>query len=474
MDPLPVPVSPDTAPRAPAPLVKRARAGSVSSAASSGIGADGSKSTLAGSEQYSPATSTVGDDHRHSDGFDDKIHEEDTHFLSDLDANKNIINGEVAVKENLLPPILTNRKNNRSSPPASLTYVTENPIYEGVKFVGIPDKDSICSSSSYGDDSDEEDEKEKSPAIPDGGWGWVVVLSSLVLSMIADGISFSFGLLYIEFLNHFGESKSKTSWIGSLFMAVPLMSGPVMSALVDRYGCRKMTILGGLISGLGFVLATFANSVEMLLLTFGVIAGLGLGLCYVTAVVSIAYWFDKKRSLAVSLGACGTGIGTFVYAPMTQYFIEEFGWRGTILMLAGTFLNMCVCGAVMRDPEWWIQEQQKQANVSNKSTRGASSCGSVSRLSGGGESTFPGVEELRSLMKSGQTPEYILSTLATSIVADKVDNTAENENLKHLYNSVVSLPTFVKQSEKVCILPYFILQLYQSAIILLLLTSGVI
>lgn len=448
MDPLHAPVTP-ALPLKDAPE----RPHSVSSAASSGIGADGSKSTLADSDHYSPATSTLGDgdDHRHSDGFHDKIDDEDTPFPSDLDTNKNIINGEVAVKENFLPPILINRKNNRSSPPASLTYVTENPTYEGVKFVGIPDKDSICSSSSYGDDSDDEDEKEKAPAIPDGGWGWVVVLSSLVLSMIADGISFSFGLLYIEFLNHFGESKSKTSWIGSLFMAVPLMSGPVMSALVDRYGCRKMTILGGLISGLGFVLATFANSVEMLLLTFGVIAGLGLGLCYVTAVVSIAYWFDKKRSLAVSLGACGTGIGTFVYAPMTQYFIEEFGWRGTILMLAGTFLNMCVCGAVMRDPEWWIQEQQKQSNASNKSTRGASSCGSVSRLSGGGESTFPGVEELRSLMKSGQTPEYILSTLATSIVSDNVDNTAENENLKHLYNSVVSLPTFVKQSEKVSI-----------------------
>lgn len=87
--------------------------------------------------------------------------------------------------------------------------------------------------------------------IPDGGWGWMVVLASLVISMIADGVSFSFGLLYIEFLEEFGASKSKTAWIGSLFMAVPLLSGPVMSALVDRYGCRNMTIIGGLIAGTG-------------------------------------------------------------------------------------------------------------------------------------------------------------------------------------------------------------------------------
>ncbi|XP_014354972.2 uncharacterized protein LOC106708027 [Papilio machaon] len=200
------------------------------------------------------------------------------------------------------------------------------------------------------------------PTIPDGGWGWVVVMSSFVISMIADGISFSFGLLYIEFLDEFKTSKSMTAWIGSLFIAVPLLSGPVMSALVDRYGCRSMTILGGLISTLGFVLASVSNTIEMMMITFGVIAGLGLGLVYVTAVVSIAYWFEKKRNLAVGLGACGTGVGTFVYAPMTQYFIEEYGWRGTILLLSGTLLNLCVCGCVMRDPEWWIREQKKQRN----------------------------------------------------------------------------------------------------------------
>lgn len=48
---------------------------------------------------------------------------------------------------------------------------------------------------------------------------------------------------------------------------------------------------------------------------------------------------------------------------MTQYFIEQYGWRGAVLLLAGTLLNMCVCGCVMRDPEWWIVEQQNNSQV---------------------------------------------------------------------------------------------------------------
>lgn len=200
--------------------------------------------------------------------------------------------------------------------------------------------------------------KPKESKIPDGGWGWLVVFASVIISAVADGVSFSFGLLYIEFLDEFKASKSKTSLIGGLFLAVPLLTGTIMSALVDRYGCRSMTILGGIIAATGFVVSAFVDSINVMYLTFGILAGLGLGLCYVTAVVSIAFWFEKKRTLAVSLGACGTGIGTFIYAPMTQYLIEEYGWRGTTILLAGGFLNICVCGSLMRDPDWIIEQNK--------------------------------------------------------------------------------------------------------------------
>lgn len=330
-------------------------------------------------------------------------------------------------------------------------------ITEGVKFELFPKKDdSIISSaeSEYGhdDDGDEGDCKNK---IPDGGWGWMVVFASFAISMIADGISFSFGLLYIEFLRYFRSSKSGTAWIGSLFMAVPLIAGPICSSLVDRYGCRWMTILGGAIACFGFVISSFVDSIFMMYLTFGVIAGIGLGLCYVTAVVSIAYWFDKKRTLATGLGACGTGIGTFVYAPMTQYFINEFGWRGTILLLAGTLFNMCVCGALMKDPEWWMEEQRRSSGSGKKSKADSSCAGSISGRSTGLENDFPGVEEIRTMLKSGETPEYILTALATYM--KNIDTTPSggavlpdgNDKSLTPFHSVVNLPTFIRQSEKV-------------------------
>lgn len=313
---------------------------------------------------------------------------------------------------------------------------------EGVKFLGLGDTDSICSSKHSAD---------QPPEIPDGGWGWVVVAASFLIATVADGLAFSYGLMHNEFVGFFKKSEAKTSLIGSLFISVPLIAGPIMSALVDRYGCRSMTIVGGVAATVGFVAAAFCDSVETLYVTYGIIAGLGMGLLYVTAVVSIAYWFDKRRNLAVGLGSCGVGFGTFIYSPLTTYLLEEYGWRGALLLLAGTVLNVCICGAVMRDPEWLILEQKKQRQLS-KSKR-ASSFISVSAKSGGGESIYPGVEELKMLMKSGETPEYILTTLVASIAQSETLEAATKMNAElsqqNKVSSVINLPTFLRQSEKV-------------------------
>ena len=62
-------------------------------------------------------------------------------------------------------------------------------------------------------------------APPDGGWGWVVVFSSFAISMLVDGVCFSFGIFFDEFRREFESSKSQTSWIGSVLNGTYLAVG---------------------------------------------------------------------------------------------------------------------------------------------------------------------------------------------------------------------------------------------------------
>uniref|UniRef100_A0A182QGJ6 Major facilitator superfamily (MFS) profile domain-containing protein n=1 Tax=Anopheles farauti TaxID=69004 RepID=A0A182QGJ6_9DIPT len=279
-----------------------------------------------------------------------------------------------------------------------------------------------------------EPEKKKPPKIPDGGYGWVIVFSSFMISLIMDGVSFSFGLIYTELLDYFGESKSKTAWIGSLFIAVPLLSGPIMSNLVDRYGCRKMTMLGGFIGGMGFVLASFCQSVEQLYFTFGILSGVGLGFGYVTVVVCVAFWFDKKRTFATGIGASGTGIGTFVYAPLCQWLINNFGWRGATLILAGTLFNMVAMGALMRDPEWMIEESKLESRAQSIQTFSNSSVY---------------LDEIKKLIETGIPKEHVLDTLVTNVNTEANQVIPpEDPAITKKYQSEVALPTFFSEQEQ--------------------------
>lgn len=62
----------------------------------------------------------------------------------------------------------------------------------------------------------------------------------------------------------------------------------------------------------------------------------------------VGKYFSRRKALAYGIAMSGSGIGTFILAPVVQLLIEQFSWRGALLILGGFVLNLCVCGALMR------------------------------------------------------------------------------------------------------------------------------
>merc|ERR1712127_1107965 len=186
------------------------------------------------------------------------------------------------------------------------------------------------------------------PVPPDGGWGWIIVLSSFICNFIVDGICYTFGVFLDSYVIYFDSGKGTVSWAGSLLAGVYLSCGPIVSALTNRFGCRATCIVGSIFGALSFVASTYSNSVTMLLTTYGVCGGIGFGLIYLPAIVSVGYYFEKRRALATGIAVCGSGFGTFVFAPVASAMLNTFDWRGANLILAALILNCMVFGALMR------------------------------------------------------------------------------------------------------------------------------
>lgn len=81
---------------------------------------------------------------------------------------------------------------------------------------------------------------------------------------------------------------------------------------------------------------------------FCYIVGIGFGIACSPSIVAIEQYFHKCRYQALSTVLAGIGCGIIVFPIIVRYLLEEYAWRGTLLLLSASTLNLCVCGAVMK------------------------------------------------------------------------------------------------------------------------------
>ena len=72
---------------------------------------------------------------------------------------------------------------------------------------------------------------------------------------------------------------------------------------------------------------------------------------YLPSIVSVGYYFERRRAVATGIAVCGSGIGTFIFAPLTKFLLDELDWKNALFVLAGIIFNGCVCGMLMRPLE---------------------------------------------------------------------------------------------------------------------------
>ncbi|XP_062850342.1 monocarboxylate transporter 13 [Trichomycterus rosablanca] len=183
---------------------------------------------------------------------------------------------------------------------------------------------------------------------PDGGWGWVVVGALFMASGLVFGLLRSLGVFFVEFMQYFEESAQAVSWITSIGVATQQLVSPVGTAACNAYGARPVVMLGGLLSGLGLILASQSTTLTHLYLTMGIISGLGWALVFTPTVASVMQYFSTRRSLAMGLGFTGVGLSSFAFSPLFQYLVQEYAWRGALLILGGLSLNLVAAGALIR------------------------------------------------------------------------------------------------------------------------------
>ena len=162
---------------------------------------------------------------------------------------------------------------------------------------------------------------------PDGGaMAWSQVLAANLINWMAWGLPTSFGVYQLHYKDTLKLPESQVAWIGSVQVFLTFGMCTVSGRLADA-GYTKQTIaVGSFLSAFGTLMTSLATRYWQIFLAQGVCTGLGLGVMFMPAIQVVNSYFRERRSLALSVAATGTGLGSLVFPSTVQYLIPRVGF----------------------------------------------------------------------------------------------------------------------------------------------------
>ena len=160
-------------------------------------------------------------------------------------------------------------------------------------------------------------------------YGWWIVLACWAVTLYGGGaFFFGFSAFFKPISEEFGWSRALTAGAISLSQAEGFIEGPIVGPLVDRFGPRKLMLLGICMVTVGFLALSMVNTLAFFYFVYVVFLAIGFNTgFFVAAQAAVANWFIKKRSRALGLLSTANGFGGAIMAPLVAWLILSFGWR---------------------------------------------------------------------------------------------------------------------------------------------------
>lgn len=183
-------------------------------------------------------------------------------------------------------------------------------------------------------------------------YGWVIVAAGAVITCLAMGAMFALPVYLQPMADDTGWSRAGISGAMTVGFIVMGVGGFVWGTLTDRIGARPVVLIAAVLLGLGLFIASRANDLLVFQLAYGGLVGAAGGAFFAPLIATTLGWFDRHRSLAVSLVSLGGGVAPMTITPLATVLIENYGWRSAMLMtaIAATLLIIPAAFLIRRAP----------------------------------------------------------------------------------------------------------------------------
>ncbi len=176
-----------------------------------------------------------------------------------------------------------------------------------------------------------------------------------VVAMLFAGVMYAWSILKSPLNAEFNWGASSLALNFTLAMTFFCVGGLLGAQISRRLGHKIALLLSGILSALGFVLTAFLSgkSVATLYITYGVIAGLGIGIAYNVVIATVSAWFPDKKGLCSGSLMMGFGASALVLGNIADaLFQSDVGWRNTYIILGvALFVVISLSGLLIKKPD---------------------------------------------------------------------------------------------------------------------------
>ena len=180
---------------------------------------------------------------------------------------------------------------------------------------------------------------------------WIVAAVAFLALVGAAGFRAAPGVLMLPLEQEFGWSRSILSLAVSINLLFFGLTAPFAAALMERFGLRRVTSVALVLIAAGSGLSIFVTESWQLLLTWGVLIGLGTGSMALVFAATVAdTWFVKHRGLVVGILTAGSATGQLAFLPLIALLVQNVGWRqASLLCAAGALVVVPLVIAFLRN-----------------------------------------------------------------------------------------------------------------------------
>ncbi|MFT4267254.1 MAG: oxalate/formate MFS antiporter [Xenophilus sp.] len=180
---------------------------------------------------------------------------------------------------------------------------------------------------------------------------WFQLLISLICMMTISSPQYVWTLFTKPLSTKLGAPLSELQVTFSILIVLQTFFSPFQGGLIERFGARWLISIGTLMSGLSWILASHANSIGALYLTYGLFGGLGTGIVYIGVVGQMVRWFPDRRGFAVGMVAAGYGMGAIVTTFPIASALVDLGLDRTLWQFGLAFALVGVLASqALRSP----------------------------------------------------------------------------------------------------------------------------